>query len=100
MVVGHHAHLSPFVGVGAGHTGPVGIGKDKGHGRWLVLGVERWRCKLLGYKKRRRRRQKSCMWTGLIHRGEEGTKSGYKKMKREIKNLACGLGLTLTISAL
>ena len=31
MVVGHHAHISPFVGVGAGHTGPVGIGKDGGH---------------------------------------------------------------------
>ena len=24
----HHAHLSPFVGVGAGLTGPVSIGKD------------------------------------------------------------------------
>ena len=30
MVVGHHARLSPFVGVGAGHTGPVGIGKTEG----------------------------------------------------------------------
>ncbi len=39
MVVGHHARLSPFVGVGAGHTCPVGIGKDGGHGGWLVLGV-------------------------------------------------------------
>ncbi len=38
MVVGQHARLSPFVGVGAGHTGPVGIGKDGGHGGWLVLG--------------------------------------------------------------
>jgi hypothetical protein len=46
-----HAHISPFVGVGTGHTGPVGIGKDGGHGGWLVLGVERWCCGLLGYKK-------------------------------------------------
>ena len=29
----------------------------------------------------------------LIHRGEEGTKSGYKKTKRGIKILACGHGL-------
>ncbi len=40
VVVGHNVRLSPFVGVGAGHTGPVGIGKDGGHGGWLVLGVE------------------------------------------------------------
>ncbi len=33
-----------------------------------------------------KRRQKSCLWTGLIHRGEEGTKLGYKKMKRSIKS--------------
>ena len=72
----HHTHLSPFVGVGAGLTGPVGIGKDGGHGGWLVLGVERWRCILLGYKKQKRRRQKSCLWTGLIHRGEDSTKLG------------------------
>ena len=35
----HDACLSPFVGVGAGLTSPVGIGKDGGHGGWLVLGV-------------------------------------------------------------
>ena len=35
----HHTRLSPFVGVGAGLTSPVGIGKDGGHGGWLVLGV-------------------------------------------------------------
>jgi hypothetical protein len=46
----HHARLSPFVGVGAGLTGSVGIGKDGGHGGWLMLGVERWCCVLLGYK--------------------------------------------------
>ncbi len=46
-----------------------------------------------GTKNDKKRRQKSCLWTGLIHRGEEGTKSGYKKMKRGIKNLACGQGL-------
>jgi hypothetical protein len=46
-----------------------------------------------GTKNDKRRRRKSCLWTGLIHRGEEGTKSGYKKMKRGIKNLACGQGL-------
>jgi len=51
VVVEHHARLSPFVGVGAGHTGPVGIGKDGERGGWLVLGVERWCCGLLGYKK-------------------------------------------------
>ncbi len=34
----------------------------------------------------------------LIHRGEEGTKSGYKKTKRDIKILACGQGLTLFLS--
>jgi hypothetical protein len=32
----------------------------------------------------------------LIHRGEEGTKSGYKKTKRGIKILACGHGLSTT----
>jgi hypothetical protein len=47
----HHTRLSPFIGVGAGITGPVSIGKDGGHGGWLVLGVERWwRCGLPGYK--------------------------------------------------
>ena len=46
-----------------------------------------------GTKNDKRRRRKSCLWTGLIHRGEEGTKSGYKKTKRGIKILACGLGL-------
>jgi hypothetical protein len=52
-----HARLSPFVGVGAGLiTGPVGIGKDGGHGGWLVLGVERWRCGLQGDKNRKKRR--------------------------------------------
>ena len=52
-----HARLSPFVGVGAGlTTGPVGIGKDGGHGGWLVLGVERWRCGLQGDKNRKKRR--------------------------------------------
>ena len=35
-----HARLSPFLGGGAGHTGPVGIGKDGGHGGWLVGGGE------------------------------------------------------------
>ena len=47
-------------------------------------------------KTNKRRRRKSCLWTGLIHRGEEGTKSGYKKTKRGIKILACGLGLNLS----
>ncbi len=60
----------------------------------MVLGVERWRCELLGYKKQKRRRRKSCLWTGLIHRGEDSTKSWYKKKKNVQKNLACGLGLT------
>ncbi len=83
----HHARLSPFVGVGAGHTGPVGIGKDRGHGGWLVLEVERWRRGLLGYKKQKRKRQKSCLWTGLIKRGEDTTKSGYKKTKNVQKFL-------------
>ena len=64
---------------------PIGIGKDGGHGGWLVLGLERWRCGLLGYKKQKRRRQKSCLWTKLIHRGEEGTKSGYKKRQKMYK---------------
>ena len=45
-------------------------------------------------KTTKRRRRKSCLWTGLIHRGEEGTKSGYKKTKRGIKILACGQGTT------
>ena len=54
----------------------------------VVLGVERWRCGLLGYKKRKRRRRKSCHWTGLIHRGEDSTKSGYKDGKCK-KKLAC-----------
>jgi hypothetical protein len=81
------------VAAAAGHTCPVGIGKDGGHGGWLVLGVERWCCGLLGYKKQKRRRQKSCLWTGLIHRGNEGTKSGYKKTNNVQKNLACGQGL-------
>ena len=35
-----HARLSPFVGVGAGLTSPVGIGKDGGHDGWLCWG---WR---------------------------------------------------------
>ena len=48
-----HAHLSPFVGVSAGITGLVGIGKDSGHGGWLVLGVKRWHCGLLGYKRQK-----------------------------------------------
>ena len=56
----------------------------------VVLGVESWRCGLPGYKKRKRRRQKSCLWTGLIHRGEDSTKSGYKKTKHEQKQLAYG----------
>ncbi len=34
------------------------------------------------FKKQKRRRQNFCLWTGLIHRGEESTKSGYKKTKR------------------
>ena len=59
-----HTRLSPFVGVSAGITGLVGIGKDSGHGGWLVLGVKRWHCGL----------------------------PGYKKQKGEGKNLACGQG--------
>ena len=65
-----HARLSPFVGVGAGLTSPVGIWKDGGHDM-VVLGVESWRCE--------RRRRKSCMWTGLIHRDEDSTKSGQRQ---------------------
>jgi hypothetical protein len=72
----HRRRANAAAAAAAGHTGPVGIGKDGGHGGWLVLGVERWRCGLLGYKKRKKRRQKSCLWTGLIHRGEDSTKSG------------------------
>jgi hypothetical protein len=62
--------------VGAGLTSPVGIGKDGGHGGWLVPGGGRWCCGLPGYKKLKRRWQKSCQWTGLIHSGEDSTKSG------------------------
>ena len=57
----------------------------------VVLGVERWRCGLLGYKKRKRRRRKSCLWAGLIHRGEDSTKSGLKDEKCK-KKPACGHG--------
>ena len=57
----------------------------------VVLEVERWRCGLLGYKKRKRRRRKSCLWAGLIHRGEDSTKSGLKDEKCK-KKPACGHG--------
>ena len=75
--VARHASLSPFVGVGAGLTGPVGIGKDGGHGGWLCW---RWRGGAADYRgtKTKRRRQKSCLWTGLIHSGKDRTKSGIK----------------------
>jgi hypothetical protein len=53
----------------------------------VVLGVESWCCGLLGYKKQKKRRQKSCLWTRLIHMGEESTKSGYKKKKNVKKTL-------------
>ena len=65
------AHVfPPSLGVvGAGLAGPVGIGKDGGHdGGWLVWGWRGvWRCGLPGYKKQKRMRRKSCLWTGLIH---------------------------------
>jgi hypothetical protein len=38
-------------------------------------------------KTKKRRRRKSCLWTGLIHRGEESTKSGYKRRKMYKKPL-------------
>ncbi len=60
----HHAHVSPFVGVGAGLTGPVGIGKDGWRGEWLVWG---WRGGVADYQ-------------------------GTKKEKGEGENLACGWG--------
>jgi hypothetical protein len=50
--------------------------------------------RITGVQKTKKRRRKSCLWTGLIHRGEESTKSGYKKMKNIQKTLACGQGLT------
>ncbi len=37
--------------------------------------------RITGVQKTKRRRRKSCLWTGLIHRGEESTKSGYKDEK-------------------
>jgi hypothetical protein len=33
--------------------------------------------RITGVQKTKRRRQKSCLWTGLIHRGEDNTKSGH-----------------------
>ena len=53
---------SPFVGVGAGLTIPVGIGKDGGHDGWLCWG---WRCGIADY------------W-------------GTKNEKGKSENLACG----------
>jgi hypothetical protein len=58
----------------------------------VVLGVERWRCGLLGYKKRKRRRRKSCLWAGLIHRGEDSTKSGLKDEKCKKKPACVSVG--------
>jgi hypothetical protein len=55
---------------------------------------------ITGVQKQKRRRQKSCLWTGLIHSGEDSTKSGYKKTKNVQKNLACGLGLGPVLSLL
>jgi len=53
----------------------------------VVLGVERWRCRLLGYKKRKRKKQKSRLWKGLIHSGEESTKSGVQNTKNVLISL-------------
>jgi hypothetical protein len=53
-----------------------------------MVGVGGWRGGVADYwgtKNDKRRRRKSCLWTGLIHRGKEGKKSGYKKMKRGIR---------------
>ena len=59
-----------------------------------VGGGEEVVLRITGVKKQKRRRQKSCLWTGLIHRGNDGTKSGYKKTNNVQKNLACGQGLS------
>ncbi len=59
-----HARLSPFVGVDAGLTSPVGIGKDGGHDGWLCWG---WRGGFVDH------------W-------------GTKNKIGEGKNLACGRG--------
>jgi len=62
--VAWHARLSPFVGVGAGLTIPVGIGKDGGQDGWLCWG---WRGGVADY------------W-------------GTKNEKGKSENLACGWG--------
>jgi len=36
---------------------------------------------ITGVQKTKKENEKSCLWTGLIHRGEDSTKSGYKDMK-------------------
>ena len=49
----------------------------------VSAGGGRWCCGLPGYKKLKRRWRKSCQWTGLIHSGEDSTKSGIQKMNKK-----------------
>ncbi len=72
----------PFVGVVAGLTSPVGIGKDGGHDGWLCWGWRGGVADHWGTKNEKKKGQKSCLWTGLIHSG-----GGQYKIRGMTKNV-------------
>ena len=64
------------------------VGVGGGEVAWRITGIQ----------KSKKEKAKILPVDGADHRGEDSTKTGYKKTKNEQKILACGKGLTVAKS--